>query len=175
MHSTRCQFFGQKSHVDGIQCQIIYKLQHIMSLRKALAIAALTLTAGTSHAWTLVYSNDAAGNATSGSLQTLRSAVSNGSSIKVVLNSGGTLEWAILCSPVAILNGTAQDVLCFGTQEVDTVNDASAQFGTPILPARSIHFRLNSRGTYIQTNVRLDNGGIMGSYPMKFSMRWYAE
>lgn len=146
-----------------------------MLIKQIISAVAITLFAGTSYAWTLVYAHDSNGTATAGSLQTLRNAASNGSSIKAVVSFPGEHDWQLLCDQVSVRMGSSQDVLCSNTLDLWTQATAGAQFGIPFSPPQSASFALNTQGQYTHISVRKDNGTVILTNQLRQAMRWYAQ
>ena len=147
-----------------------------MKILKIISAASLILLASNSYAWTLVYAHDANGNPTAGSLQTLRNAASNGSSIKVVSSPPGVHDMQIPCTTISVRHDNdAQDVLCTGGLDVWTLADSGPQFGISYTPPQSVVFTMNTKGQYTHISVRLSNREILNTYQWRFPMRWYAD
>lgn len=150
-------------------------METIMILKKALALAILTLSAGASHAWTLVYTNDPSGAATSGSIQTLRNAINSGAAVKVLIHRPTAHNWLVNCTNISVRNDTSQAVVCVGNWPLESQLGIGAQFGAATTPAQAAHFVINTLGQYSQTNVRLGDGGIVSSTIVNHQMSWFVE
>ncbi|WP_280188170.1 hypothetical protein [Delftia sp. PS-11] len=147
-----------------------------MKISKIISAASLILLASNSYAWTLVYAHDANGNPTAGSLQTLRNAASNGSSIKVVSSPPGVHDFQLLCANVSVRHDNdAQDVLCGSSLDLWTLANPGSQFGTAYSPPQSVAITMNTRGQYTHISIRLSNHEILNTYQWRFPMRWYAD
>ena len=147
-----------------------------MKISKTISAASLILLASNSYAWTLVYAHDANGNPTAGSLQTLRNAASNGSSIKVVSSPPGVHDFQIPCTTISVRHDNdAQDVLCGGNLDLSTVATSGPQFGVANTPPQSAVFTMNTKGQYTHVAIRLSNHEILNTYQWRFPMRWYAD
>ena len=152
-----------------------YKL-YFMKISKIISAASLILLASNSYAWTLVYAHDANGNPTAGSLQTLRNAASNGSSIKVVSSPPGAHDWQVPCTAVSVRHDRdAQDVLCTGSLSLWMLDASGPQFGLSYTPPQSVSYIMNTKGQYTHISVRLSNNEILNTYQWRFPMRWYAD
>jgi hypothetical protein len=150
-------------------------IETIMTLKKTLALAALTLAAGTSHAWNLIYSNDANGATTAGSLQALRTAAINGASIKVVVFDAGAQHWHIPCAQVSVKYDSSQSIVCLGNVDLLIDNTAGAQFGAVLSPPRSANFAANTLGQYAQADIQKSNGAILSRTTRNYPMSWYVD
>lgn len=146
-----------------------------MLIKKSLAILALTLSAGASHAWTLVYANDAAGNVTAGSLQSLRTAAINGSSVRVVSDVPGKHAWSVTCTQVAVKYDASQGVVCFGASGLAADNSMGAQFSNVYSPPQIVHIMLNSQGQYSQAMIRTGDGALASKTLVYHPMQWFVE
>jgi hypothetical protein len=136
----------------------------------------MTLSAGASHAWTLVYSHDANGTATAGSLQTLRNAALNGSSVAIVTSTPGVHDWQVTCTHVSIRHDNGgQDVICVNHLDLWTDATPGATFGTPYQPPQSAQFTANTRGQYTHISIRKDNGSVILTNQMRLPIRWYVK
>lgn len=146
-----------------------------MMIKQSLAVAALTLSAGASHAWTLVYANDAAGNATAGSLQSLRTAVTNGASVKVVSDDVGKHAWSVQCAVAAVKYDTSQAVVCANNPVLAADNVIGAQFSNVLSPPQSVSTMINTRGQFSQAMVRLSDGALIGKTLVNAPMQWFVD
>lgn len=148
-----------------------------MLFRKVLAFTALALAAGTSQAWTLVYATDANGNISGGSLQSLRTAVDNGASVKVLVTApnGNTQHtWGVFCTNTSMKLDTSQAVVCASHDDLAMNIALGDQFGTVGNPPFSAHFLINTSGQYVEANSKLANGETT-LYKYIFPMRWYVD
>lgn len=150
-------------------------VETIMHLGKALAVAAVTLSAAASHAWTLVYANDASGNTTAGSLQSLRTAVNNGASVKVVVTAPGTHNWSVLCNQVAVKFDASQGVICVSGMQLLIDNSMGANFAAVANPPQSADFTINTQGQYSQSNVRISDGVLVSKTLVYHPMQWFVD
>ncbi|BDE72036.1 hypothetical protein HQS1_31600 [Delftia lacustris] len=146
----------------------------IMFIKQTIAIAALALSAGTSHAWSLVYANDASGATTAGSLQALRAAANGGSSVKVlVLTAGHT--WQVPCAHVSVRNDSTQAVICTKGSEFHIDVTPGAQFGQVPNPTKFAFFAANTLGQYAQVDMQVSNGSVVSRNTINAQMQWYVE
>lgn len=126
-------------------------------------------------AWTLVYTNDPSGAATSGSIQTLRNAINNGSTVKVLIHRPTAHNWLVNCTNISVRNDASQAVVCVGNWPLESQLAIGAQFGAITTPAQAAHFVINTLGQYSQTNVRLGDGGIAWSTIVNHQMSWFVQ
>lgn len=147
----------------------------IMLVNRTLAVAAIALSAGASHAWTLVYANDAAGNATAGSLQSLRTAVTNGASVKVVSDDAGKHAWSVQCAVAAVKYDASQAVVCANNPVLAADNSIGAQFSNVYSPPQTVSNMLNTRGQFSQAIVRLSDGSLIGKTLVNVPMQWFVD
>lgn len=145
-----------------------------MTLRNFLTCAALTLVAGASQAWTLAYSHDATGAATSGSLETLRNAANNGASVKVLVSFPGVHTFQVPCANVSVRDDASLAVVCSNTT-LRTDGTPGVAFGMPVSPPQSAHFVINTLGQYSHSTVRIGDGGLTSYTKFNQPMRWYIE
>lgn len=145
-----------------------------MQFKHIISAAAITLIAGTSHAWTLAYAHDANGNATAGSLQGLRNAASNGASVKIVAILPGH-DFQLPCAPVSIHTGSTQEVVCIASMDLRNYGETGPQFGLIIGPPQNSHFKANTAGQYTQSNINLATGAAVFTVQERYAMRWYVQ
>lgn len=147
----------------------------IMNIKKSLILAALTISAGTSHAWNLVYAHDASGNPTGGSLQTLRTALNNGSNLRVLVIVPNVHTWSLNCHQFSIKHDASQAVVCQNDQGLAGNINLGAHFGAPPNPTSSAHFILNTLGQYSATSISRANGSVIQSSVSNHQMQWYVD
>lgn len=150
-------------------------METIMLFKQTLALTAFFLSAGASHAWTLVYANDAAGNVTAGSLQSLRTAVINGSSVRVVSDVPGKHAWSVPCAQLAVKYDASQAVVCSGGSGLASDNSMGAQFSNVYSPPQIVHIMLNSQGQYSQALVRISDGVVASKTLVYHPMQWFVQ
>lgn len=146
-----------------------------MPIKQIISAVAITLFAGTSYAWNLVYSHDANGNPTGGSLQTLRTALSNGSNIKVHVNYQNTQIWAFNCTHFAIKQDATQAIVCLSGTGLGIDTRVGATFATVVNPPNSVHYATNTLGQYVETNVGLNGGAVLNRVSSNYSMQWFVD
>lgn len=146
-----------------------------MSIKFFISAIALTIFTTSSHAWTLIYSHDANGTPTMGSLEALRNAASNGSSIKVVVISSGSHDWQLSCSQVSVKTDGTQEVVCFHKMDLWTQSKTGPQFGSLSSPPQFLNFTINTLGQYSQTSIQISNGAVLYTNTLRFPIRWYAQ
>lgn len=146
-----------------------------MSFEKIIVAAAITMCAGTSHAWNIVYAHDGNGNATIGSLQALRAAAKNGASVKVVVENPGIQYWNAPCAQVSVRDDATQAVVCLGNVDLLVDLNQGPQFGVVLAPPKSANFAANTNGQYGQTDVQINNGAILSQTTRRYTMNWYVE
>lgn len=146
-----------------------------MMIKKVLAVATLTLSAGASNAWTLVYAHDASGAATSGSIQTLRNAINNGASVKVIIQRPTVHNWSVNCTNVSVRNDASQAVVCIGMWPLIVNTYIGAQFSNIITPAQTAHFTINTLGQYAQADVKIGDGSILNNSMNTYPMLWFVD
>ncbi|UYK90701.1 MULTISPECIES: hypothetical protein [Xanthomonas] len=149
-----------------------------MIIGKIAAIATLALAAGSAQAWTLVYATDSNGNISSGSLQTLRTAVDSGASVRVLItapNNNPEHVWGLLCTNTSLRLDSSQAVVCSSDQDLSMNVAMGSQFGAVSNPAYSAHFLLNTSGQFVQANIRVSNGELLSNTKYTYAMRWYVE
>src|SRR3989442_965368 len=129
-----------------------------MPIKQIISAATIIFFAGTSYAWNLVYAHDASGNATAGSLQTLRTAVSNGSSVKVAVNYKNTHTWAFNCTHVSLRQEASQGVVCLSGTGLGIDITPGPTFAAVVTPPNSVHYAVNTLGQFVETNIN-HNGG----------------
>jgi len=157
-----------------VQCNFTLHIETTMIIKHAIAIAALALATGGANAWTLVYANDAAGNVTAGSLQSLRTAVLNGSSVRVVSDVPGKHAWSVPCFQMAV-KYDAQGVVCFGGSPLASDNSMGAQFSNVYSPPQIVHIMLNTQGQYSQALVRISDGVLASKTLVYHPMQWFVQ
>lgn len=147
----------------------------IMFLKETLAIAALTLATSASHAWTLVYANDASGNVTAGSLQTLRTALNNGSDLKVVVTAPNVNMWSVKCAFTSVTLDATQGVVCLSDAGLGVDISMGSNFAGTSNPPRSVHFAINTRGQYAQAEVNKGTGALASKTINNYAMQWFVD
>lgn len=150
-------------------------IETFMFFKQTLAVAALAISASTSHAWTLVYANDAAGNVTAGSLQSLRTALNNGASLKVLVTNPVVHVWQVPCSHVSMRLDSTQAVVCLSSTQLRVDGSIGAQFGNPSNPPSSANYSINTLGQYVQVNFQVGSNSIINKTSDNFPMQWYVE
>ncbi|MCG3784629.1 hypothetical protein [Delftia acidovorans] len=146
-----------------------------MLIKKALAVVALTLSAGASHAWTLVYANDAAGNASAGSLQSLRTAVNNGANVKVLVTQPNVHTWGVKCTHTSVKMDATQAVVCLSDVGLIVDIGMGSQFAAVANPPQSMHFIINTSGQYAQANVNIGTGALVARSTLNYPMQWFVD
>ncbi len=146
-----------------------------MKLRNILMTSVTLLFATQSFAWNLVYSHDANGTGTFGSLQALRTAVNNGASVKVLVVPPSVHTWQVSCSEVSVRTDTSQSVACIANSMLSFDLTAGAQFGAVPSPNYSQHFAMNTLGQYAQANVQNGSGTLLSRSTQNFAMQWYVD
>lgn len=147
----------------------------IMNIRKSLILTALTISAGTSHAWTLAYANDANGNVTAGSLQTLRTALDQGASLKVLIDSPGVHIWHMRCTHISQRTDAGQVVSCYSHMAMRINGTPGAAFGTILDASNSSTLFANTLGQYAQVRIHVGTNAVVDKSVNNYSMRWYVE
>ncbi len=122
--------------------------------------------------WTLVYENDASGNATFGSIQTLISAIRNGAPVNVVVTEKAKSDYilAFRAHTVRVRNGV---VSATNTQDV-----SSTYVGNEVLFLDdSYHYMLvaNTTGVVDQLRWSLGEHTARGHDQLKRHMRWFVD
>ncbi|MCB4787025.1 hypothetical protein LGR64_12120 [Delftia sp. Lp-1] len=146
-----------------------------MLIKRSLCISAIAFLASNSYAWNLIYSNDANGATTAGSLQALRTAAINGASIKVVVFDAGAQHWHAPCAQVSVKYDSTQSIVCLGNVDLLIDNTAGAQFGAVLSPPRSANFAANTLGQYAQADIQKSNGAILSRTTRSYPMSWYVD
>lgn len=146
-----------------------------MLIKKSVCISAIVFLASNSYAWNLIYSNDANGATTAGSLQALRTAAINGASIKVVAFDAGVQHWNAPCAQVSVKYDTPQSIVCLGNVDLLIDNTSGAQFGVVLNPPRSANFAANTLGQYAQAEIQKSNGAVLSRTTRNYAMSWYVD
>ncbi len=146
-----------------------------MLIKQIISAAAITLFAGTSYAWNLVYSHDASGNQTGGSIQTLRTALNNGSNVKVLVVVPNVHPWTVPCSHVSIKHDASQAVVCLSGVGLGIDIRMGAQFAAVVNPPNSVHYAINTQGQYVETNISHVNGSVLNRTVVNHQMQWYVD
>ena len=146
-----------------------------MLIKQILSAAAITFFAGASYAWNLVYSHDASGNPTGGSLQTLRTAVSNGSSVKVAVNHKNTLTWAFNCTHVSIRPDASQGIVCLSETGLGIDILPGPTFANVVTPPNSVHYAVNTLGQFVETNIAHNGGSVLNRQSTNQPMQWFVD
>ncbi|MFC6842155.1 hypothetical protein [Xanthomonas theicola] len=146
-----------------------------MTLRKALLFTALMLSAGTSQAWTMVYATDANGNVSEGSLQSLRVAVNNGASVKVLVTGANIHVWGVPCTYTSVKLDASQAVVCVSNQGLGMEIAMGSNFGAVSNLAQSVHYVINTSGQYAQANLNIGTGQLVSRSVLIHAMQWYVE
>lgn len=123
----------------------------------------------------MVYATDASGSVTLGSLQTLRAAVNNGSSVRVIITAPNDSPWGLLCTNTSLRIDSSQAVVCRSDQDVSINFAMGAQFGTVSNSAYSAHFLLNTSDHYVHANMNVKAGNFMSTTIYNYPMRWYVD
>ncbi|WP_155393082.1 hypothetical protein [Xanthomonas albilineans] len=143
---------------------------------KVLVFMALAFVAGSSQAWTLVYATDANGNVSAGSLQLLRTAVDNGSDVKVLVTAQTTPHtWGVICTNTSMKLDSSQALVCVSHDDYAMNISMGSQFGEPSNPPFSAHFLINTSGQYAEADMRLGTGEVISKNKYIYPMRWYVN
>lgn len=145
------------------------------NLNKFLSAAALVFFASNSYAWTLVYANDASGNVTAGTLQSLRNAVSTGSSVKVIVSSPNIQVWSILCNTAAHEADASKGVICYGPAPLYAGWTIGRDAGQILNPPQAMHIIVNTLGQYSQYGISYATGQVTHSLKQNYAMQWYVD
>lgn len=146
-----------------------------MQFKHIVSAAAITLITGTSHAWNLVYSHDASGAPTAGSLQTLRTALNNGSSLKVQLISPNVQTWTLYCTQHGVKADASQAVVCLSNTNLGMDVRVGSNFGVVGLPPSSTSYAVNTTGQFVETNINHSNGAVVNRAVSNISMQWFVD
>lgn len=146
-----------------------------MQFKHIVSAAAITLITGTSHAWNLVYSHDASGAPTAGSLQTLRTALNNGSSLKVQLISPNVQTWTLYCTQHGVKADASQAVVCLSNTNLGMDVRVGSNFGVVGLPPSSTSYAVNTTGQFVETNINHSNGAVVNRAVSNVSMQWFVD
>ncbi|UKE79343.1 hypothetical protein [Xanthomonas graminis] len=145
-----------------------------MVLRKLFIFAALFVAAGNLRAATLVYATGASGNVSAGSLQTLREALNNGASVKVLVTAPNDHVWAVPCTNTSV-KLTSQAVVCVSNMGLGINIAMGAQFGSVSSPPQTVHFIINTSGQYVQNTVDIGTGQAYSHATFVYAMQWYVD
>lgn len=146
-----------------------------MQFKHIISAAAITLITGTSHAWNLVYSHDASGTPTAGSLQTLRTALNNGSSLKVQIISPNVQTWTLYCTQHGVKADASQAVVCLSNTNLGMDVRVGSNFGVVGLPPSSTSYAVNTTGQFVETNINHSNGAVVNRAVSNVSMQWFVD
>ncbi|WP_146749304.1 hypothetical protein [Paracidovorax anthurii] len=131
--------------------------------------------AGPASAWTLVYSHDQSGAATFGSIQALVNAVSNGSGVKVVVETGETIQFQCNWLHVKKDVPTSPNVVCTAESGLGVNLTAGANFGGISSPPFIGHYAMNTLGQYAVTRITAGTSNVTLRQNYSFPMQWYVQ
>jgi len=149
-----------------------------MVIKKFIFATAIMVSAGASYAWNLVYAHDANGTPTAGSLQTLRGALKNGSSVKVhIVDSSAAWNhsWSINCTQVSIKTDATQAVVCIGEMGLGIDLRVGSTFGAVSGQPISVHYAANTLGQYAESHVVRSNGSLQSRNLNNATMQWFVN